>query len=108
MVACLDGTHDAETALRFGEDFDDVLAIHDPEWTFASAGLFARCGFHDLAIDLLRRAAEDGYCVDPSPEVDPLLAQLTGSPELAKIRRIASQCRDRVRQAIRELESGSS
>lgn len=100
MVDCLDGTLGAETALRFGEDFDEVLAIHDPEWTFASAGLFVHCGFHDLGIELLRRAATGGYCVDPSPAVDPLLAPLAASTELAEIRNIAARCRERVRRAI--------
>lgn len=102
MVACLDGALGAETALRFGEDFDEVLAIHDPEWTFTSAGLFVHCGFHDLGLELLRRAATGGYCVDPSPAVDPLLAPLAGSAELAEIRNIAARCRERVRRAIGE------
>jgi pimeloyl-ACP methyl ester carboxylesterase/TolB-like protein/Flp pilus assembly protein TadD len=100
MVACLDGNLGAETALRFGEDFDRVLAIHDPEWTFASAGLFARCGYHELGLDLLRRAADGGYCVDPSPEVDPLLSPLATTAEISEIRRITEQCRDRVRRAM--------
>ena len=107
MVSCLDGDHGAETALRFGEDFDEVLAIHDPEWTFASAGLFVYCGYSDLGLDLLRRAAEGGYCVAPSPEVDPLLAPLADSPDLAEIRHIADACRDRVGTAIRRLDEES-
>lgn len=105
LVACLDGTLGADAPLRFGQDFDQVLAVHDPEWTFASAGLFVHCGFPDLGLDLLRRAAEGGYCVPPSPEVDPLLAPLAGDPRLAEIADIAERCRERVRRAIEDLES---
>jgi hypothetical protein len=106
MVACLDGNRSAETALRFGQDFDEVLAIHDPEWTFASAGLFVHCGYHELGLDLLRRAAEGGYCVDPSGVVDPLLAPLADSPDLVEIRRISNACRNRLRRAIGEADAG--
>jgi tetratricopeptide (TPR) repeat protein len=98
VVACLEDR--TEAAARFERDLEDVLSVHDPEWMFLSAGLFARCGLADDALSLLREAALGGYCVDPSPHVDPLLAPLESRDELVEIRNIASVCRERMRREV--------
>jgi hypothetical protein len=100
VVACLEGRAGAEVATRFEQDLEEVLSVHDPEWMFLSAGLFARCGLEDEALSLLREAALGGYCVDPSPHVDPLLAPLESRDELVEIRNIASVCRERIRREV--------
>jgi len=100
VVACLEGDHGDATERRWLESFEEVLATHDPEWHYLSAGLFAYCGHSDRALELLRRAAYGGCCVDPSPHVDPLLASLSGTREIEVIRGISQECRERFARRI--------
>lgn len=100
LVACLEERGREDTDRWFLSDFDDASRIPDPEWKFWSAGLYVACGYEDLGLVLLRQAAVNGYCVDPSPRVDPLLEPLAGSRELEEIRATAAACRERIAAAI--------
>jgi TolB-like protein len=92
FAECLGEQPGADLERRLAEAHEQVRLVADPEWWFASAGLFATCGKTDWALALLQRAAGGGYCVDPSPRVDPLLRPLEG--RLADLRRAAAECRD--------------
>ncbi len=106
MVACLKGESSPENELRLREELEDLRGIHDPEWKFLSAGLFAYCGQTEFAVELLTQATNGGYCVDPSSASDPLLAPVDDLPEIALLRERAKRCRERVR-ALVESSPGS-
>ncbi|HVS64127.1 MAG TPA: hypothetical protein VMT85_11565 [Thermoanaerobaculia bacterium] len=107
LVACLGGESGEETREVTGEEldrrltevFEEVRAVADPEWWFASAGLFATCERPDWAVALLQRAVDRGYCVNPSPRVDPLLRPI--ADRLGDLQRIAAQCREKFAAQIR-------
>jgi hypothetical protein len=69
--------------------------IRDSEPKYFAAGGFARCGYQDLALRLLRRAVEQNYCAYPAMEKDPLLASIRGTPEFAEIRQAGIACQQR-------------
>jgi len=99
IAACLEGASGTDVEERLADAYEQVRAVADPEWWFASAGLFAACGRLDWSVALLERAASRGYCVDPSPRVDPLLRPV--EERLGDLQRLASQCRDRFAAEIR-------
>jgi eukaryotic-like serine/threonine-protein kinase len=100
LVACLEGRGGPEVERRFAESFEELRSGRDAEWKFFSAGLFARCGYPERALELLRSAVGGGYCVESSPSIDPLLQPLAGLPELRDLQRQASLCQEALRREI--------
>jgi TolB-like protein len=67
----------------------------DPENFYWTAGLFAHCGEREVALRMLRRTVEGGYCAYPAMDNDPLLASLRGSADFAAIRDAGIACQKR-------------
>ena len=96
LIQCLAGKNDPGNQKRLREEFQDLLAMGDPEWQFYSSGYFAVCDDKSSALELLDRAVRNGYCVDPSVITDPLLQPLSEEPEYEELRAEASVCRERI------------
>jgi eukaryotic-like serine/threonine-protein kinase len=80
-----------------------VVSIHDPEGRFYGARHVAHLGDHELALQVLERAVEDGFFCLPAFTRDPWLDGLRGRPEFAKI---VKRAEVRHRQALISFLTG--
>jgi serine/threonine protein kinase/TolB-like protein/tetratricopeptide (TPR) repeat protein len=82
-------------------------ALNDVEQVHWNAGIFAYVGEHEVALDVLRRAIDGGYCSYPHMDTDPLFASLRGDSESAQgwteARAAGKACHERF---LRETGSG--
>ncbi len=101
----LAGTAMEPEVLRREIGFTD--ALNDVEQVHWNAGIFAYVGEHEVALDVLRRAIDGGYCSYPHMDTDPLFASLRADPEFAQgwaeARTAGKACHERF---LRETGSG--
>jgi hypothetical protein len=91
-LACLEGRPRAEIQALGAAETAGLIAVRDSEPKYAASREFARCGFPDTALRLLRRAVEQNYCAWPAMDRDPLFASIRGTPEFAQIRTMGIAC----------------
>jgi serine/threonine protein kinase/TolB-like protein/tetratricopeptide (TPR) repeat protein len=79
-------------------------ALNDVEQVHWNAGIFAYVGEHEVALDVLRRAIDGGYCSYPHMDTDPLFAGLRADPEFAdgwaEARAVGKACHERFLREI--------
>jgi eukaryotic-like serine/threonine-protein kinase len=68
---------------------------NDPENLYVGARAQAVCRQDTVALRMLRRAVEGGYCAYPILNTDPLLAHLRSTREFGEIRRLGAECQAR-------------
>ncbi|HSD71814.1 MAG TPA: hypothetical protein VLE54_03440, partial [Thermoanaerobaculia bacterium] len=95
VLACLEGRPKAEVDSLASAEATGLVVIRDSEPKYFVAGDFARCGYPELSLRLLRRAVEQNYCAYPTMDKDPLLASIRGTPEFAEIRKMGIACQER-------------
>jgi TolB-like protein/predicted Ser/Thr protein kinase len=69
-----------------------AMADRDGEPKYLEAPLDAFSGQRDVALRLLRRAEEQGYCGYPAMDNDPLFASIRSAPQFAAIRSAGIEC----------------
>jgi eukaryotic-like serine/threonine-protein kinase len=74
-----------------------VLTLPDSDPKYFQGAWDAYCGLPENALRLLQRAVDQGNCVYPAMDNDPLYANVRGMPEFAEIRKAAMACRERFR-----------
>jgi TolB-like protein/tRNA A-37 threonylcarbamoyl transferase component Bud32 len=95
VLACLEDRPRAEVDSLAAAEETALIVIRDSEPKYFAAGDFARCGYPDLALRLLRRAVEQNYCAYPAMDKDPLFASIRSTPEFAEIRKMGMACQQR-------------
>jgi serine/threonine protein kinase/Flp pilus assembly protein TadD len=95
VLACLEDRPKAEVDSLASAEATGLVVIRDSEPKYFAAGDFARCGYPELSLRLLRRAVEQNYCAYPTMDKDPLLASIRRTPEFAEIRKIGIACQER-------------
>jgi hypothetical protein len=71
------------------------MRIHDPEPKYNVASILATCGHGDIALRLLKTAADHGYCAVTYAATDSLFASIRSKPEFAAILAQGRECRRR-------------
>jgi hypothetical protein len=69
-----------------------VRASADPEINYLQAANLAYCGEKALAVSLLRRAVQGGYCSFPALDAETFFDTIRGEPDFAQIRGAGSTC----------------
>ena len=92
--ACVSHAPSAEVDSLAKEYAPLALANPDPENRYWAANEFAVCGQKDLALRLLKSAISGRYCAYTGMQINPLFANLRGSPEFTELLSAAKQCRD--------------
>jgi serine/threonine protein kinase/TolB-like protein len=77
-----------------------AMADRDGEPKYLEAPLDVFSGQRDVALRLLRRAQEQGYCGYPAMDNDPLFASIRSAPEFAAIRSSGIECQTKFREHI--------
>jgi DNA-binding winged helix-turn-helix (wHTH) protein/TolB-like protein len=82
-----------------------VQPLADPEANYLAAANLAYCGQNALALALLGKAVEGGYCSYPAIDSDPFFDGLRAKPEFAAIRVMATTCQ---RNAAAKFETAQT
>jgi eukaryotic-like serine/threonine-protein kinase len=77
-----------------------AMADRDGEQKYLEAPLDAFSGQRDVALRLLRRAVDQGYCGYPAMDNDPLFASIRSAPQFAAIRSAGIECQKKFREHI--------
>ena len=78
----------------------------DPEPKYWTAAELAICGFHDLALPLLREAIASNYCSYPALDRETSWKSLRDDPRFQEIRAEAIACQERFVTFLNEIGSG--
>jgi tetratricopeptide (TPR) repeat protein len=108
MEPCLEGAR--------GKDLDGPVAefmrlwsgARDPENLFGVAPMLVYCGRPQDALRFLERAADLGFCVYPSLDLDPIWASLRNDPQLQRIRAKGMACHDQFRRQADAIDKEAS
>jgi len=94
LGACLRNESPAAVARISAETTPDIFAIPDPEVSYVVSYDYAYCGLNDLAIKLLQKSINGGYCAATALEKEPGLTKLRSLPDYAPILAQATRCRE--------------
>jgi serine/threonine protein kinase len=95
LKACIDKQPISKIAAQAAYYDGLILTIPDSDPKYFQGAWDAYCGLPENALRLLRRAVEQGNCVYPAMDNDPLYVSIRGMPEFAEIRKAAMACRER-------------
>jgi TolB-like protein/Tfp pilus assembly protein PilF len=95
LKACVDKLPISKIAAEATHYDDLILTLPDSDPKYFQGAWDAYCGLPENALRLLRRAVEQGNCVYPAMDNDPLYANIRGMPEFAEIRKAGMACRER-------------
>jgi TolB-like protein/predicted Ser/Thr protein kinase len=94
VVGCMTDPTSETAKNAVQKDFELRMTDPDPEPAFILSPQYIFCGRNDLAVQLLRRAVNSGYCGYIPLQKDPALAPLRGTHEWDEMVGNAKKCRD--------------
>jgi TolB-like protein len=94
LKACIDKQPVSKIAAQATYYDGLVLTLPDSDPKYFQGAWDAYCGLPENALRLLRKAVEQGNCVYPAMDNDPLFGSIRGMPEFSEIRKAAMACRE--------------